>query len=488
MVAGLAAGSYASPQDPSDVLYANIRNRLTPQDFETWFEKTPCEFFHPDRFVLTAPNGFRKAWMEKNYRELVHDAARSLFELEPRIEIQVRNPRGSAAAKPPAQSTAFSVDLSPAGGVAERSESAPTPSNTRAPTNDCGLRPKQSASELNPNFTFETFVSGSPNQVAHAAGVAVSENPGKAYNPLFIYGDRGLGKTHLLHAICHRLFHFARLRVTYFTAESFTTRFVSSITEKKTEEFRQLCSSSDVLVLDDIHFLNGKEKTQDELFCTLNELLEAQKQVVVSSVCSPKETAGMQERLVSRFRWGLVARMERPDFETRVAVLLRKAHSYGHDLPLDVAEFIAKHFVDSLREIEGALARVVSVATLEESGFSLAVARSALRELLEEEQHVGAVTVSQILQTVQEHYKIRPRELLSRSKVRVLVHARQMGMYLARELTPLSLEEIGAHFGGRDHTTVLYALERIRDKLMTKPQVQGDLHLLKNRIATHRAL
>jgi chromosomal replication initiator protein len=196
----------------------------------------------------------------------------------------------------------------------------------------------------------------------------------------------------------------------------------------------------------------------------------------------------MQDRLLSRFKWGLVTRLERPDFELRVAVLLRKARSFGYELPAEVAEFIAKHVVDNLREVEGALARVVSVASLQRSPICLDIAHLALRELLAEEQTTGTVTVGQILQAVQSYYKVRPKDLLSRSKVRSLVYARQMGMYLARELTPLSLEGIGAHFGGRDHTTVLYAMDRINAQLKTKPQVRGDLQLLRNRLASLRSV
>jgi chromosomal replication initiator protein len=353
---------------------------------------------------------------------------------------------------------------------------------------DAGDQPKLCPADLNSKFSLDNFVAGPPNRVAHAAAIAVSEFPGKSYNPLFIYGDRGVGKTHLLQAICHRLFHFTRSKVVYFTSEAFLSQFVSALSDSSLEDFRAVCRRADALVIEDVHFLAHKEKTQDELFYTLNELLGAQKQVIVSSVCSPRETPGIQERLVSRFKWGLVTRLERPDFEMRVAVLLRKAHGYGQELPIEVAEFIAKHVTDNLREVEGALARVVSVASLHQCPIGLDIARMALSELLEEEQTSGTITVGQILNAVRDYYQIRSKDLLSRSKVRALVHARQMGMYLSRQLTPMSLEEIGAHFGGRDHTTVLYGLERITDQLKTQPQVRGDLQLLKSRLSSLRSL
>jgi len=475
--------------------------------------------------------------MEKNHRDLIRDSTRTLFDAEAEVDFVVGEAEGtepldtaavSSRSETPQDPTAQHLTPEETAGASVRDGvrdeerallvdrtadladlsaqpfSTPpaavgrtTKSSTRKnpSTRDgswgessVGDGPKTRARDLNPQFTFENLVSGPPNRVAHAASIAVSELPGPSYNPLFIYGDRGLGKTHLLQGICHRLFQQTHLKVSFFTSEAFTSRFVASAGDASLKSFREQWRETDVLVVDDVHFLAEKERTQDELFHTLNTLLSSQKQVVLSSVSSPHETTGMQDRLLSRFKWGLVTRLERPDFELRVAVLLRKARSFGYELPAEVAEFIAKHVVDNLREVEGALARVVSVASLQRSPICLDIAHLALRELLAEEQTTGTVTVGQILQAVQSYYKVRPKDLLSRSKVRSLVYARQMGMYLARELTPLSLEGIGAHFGGRDHTTVLYAMDRINAQLKTKPQVRGDLQLLRNRLASLRSV
>lgn len=536
-----SSSAKVSRESPSTALLQEIRGRLSARDFEIWFAETPCQFQAPNRFVFIAPNRFRKAWMEKNHRDLIRDSTRTLFDAEAEVDFVVGEAEGvvgeaegtqslnTSAVSSPSQTpqdptaphltpiietagasvrdeerallvdrTADLVDLStqpfstpPAAGgrtTARSTKRIPSTRDASWGESSVGDGPKTRARDLNPQFTFEDLVSGPPNRVAHAAAIAVSELPGPSYNPLFVYGDRGLGKTHLLQGICHRLFQQTHLKVSFFTSEAFTSRFVASAGDASLKAFREQWRETDVLVVDDVHFLADKERTQDELFHTLNTLLSSQKQVVLSSVSSPHETTGMQERLLSRFKWGLVTRLERPDFELRVAVLLRKARSFGYELPAEVAEFIAKHVVDNLREVEGALARVVSVASLQRSPICLDIAHLALRELLAEEQTTGTVTVGQILQAVQSYYKIRPKDLLSRSKVRSLVYARQMGMYLARELTPLSLEGIGAHFGGRDHTTVLYALERINAQLPTKPQVRGDLQLLRNRLASLRSV
>jgi chromosomal replication initiator protein len=480
----LDGGSVAFPaRDPPLVLYEEVRGRIGERDFETWFRGTSCDFLSPDRFVITAPNRFRQAWVEKHYRETLLNSARILFDIEPRLEFRVseavpREPSAGAAAGTRAAGTPAAPSSGPARPAPAGARSKVEPGAPASPLDTPSLRPR----DLNPEFTFENFVTGPSNRVAHAAAIAVAERPGTCYNPLFVYGDLGVGKTHLLHALCHRLLRSGRIRIAYFTSEAFVSQFVASMSDSSLDAFRAQCRSADVLVVDDVQFFAKKERSQEELFHTLNDLLEAKKQVIVSSICSPRETSGIHERLTSRFRSGLLTRLERPDFETRVAILLGKARARNHVISTEVAEYVARHLT-SLREIEGALARLVHLASLRQCAPDLATARLALQEILEEDRVAGGVTIAQILQAVQDFFGLKARELLSRSKVRGLVYARQIGMFLARELTPLSLEEIGMHFGGRDHTTVLYALERVDAMLQARPQVRSEIQLLKSRIA-----
>jgi chromosomal replication initiator protein len=335
--------------------------------------------------------------------------------------------------------------------------------------------------ELNPRFRFENFVVGPSNRVAHAAAIAVSELPAKTYNPLFIHGQPGVGKTHLIHAMAHRIQASSRLRVGYISSVDLVQPDLPP-QAGSADGFRSQCRSLDVLILDDIQFLSTKERGQLELFHAINEFLESQKQIIFASRSHPRDTAGIQERLASRLQWGLVACVEPPGFETRVSILLRKAHLRQREIPLEVAEFMANHLRDSVRELEGALLRVFSLAEFRGCSVDLEVARAALHDLLTEERHAGTVTIATILRIVQDYYGVKPKDFLSRSKVRSLTLARHVGMYLSRHLTQLSLQEIGMHFGGRDHTTVLYAEDRISRMRSTHPQISADLQVLKNRI------
>jgi chromosomal replication initiator protein len=457
-----AASSSTGAASPAVLLYDDIRGRLSPQDFETWFRGTLCEFHAPDRFVISVPNRFREAWLEKKYRNLLLRSARSLLRGEARLEFRI---------------DAVAPAIPPQGGSGSQ---PPVLGGKGALGKGTTLR------DLNPAFTFASFVAGPCNRVAHAAALAVAEAPGDCYNPFFVYGERGVGKTHLLHAICHQLWQLSRPRIAYFSSDAFTSQFVASLGSSDLKAFRERCRDTEVLVLDDIHFLARKERTQEELFHTINALLDAHKQIIVSSVGSTRDTDGIHERILSRFRSGLATRIDPPDPETRLAVLLTKAAALQQALPLNVAEFISERVSGNLREIEGALARLLNVASLRQSSLDIESARIALREIRDDDPLAGCITISQILHTVQEYFDIKPRELLSRSKVRALVHARQVGMHLARQLTPLSLAEIGMHFGGRDHTTVLYALSRIEDHLASKPSLRADIERLTSRLSSTR--
>lgn len=469
MVSRLPRDGRISPEkDPARILYEEVQHRISHQDFETWLLATPCDFVPPDRFVLTAPNKFRKAWMEKNFLGLLHSCAQSLFEFKPQIEFEVR-----PEAIPPSTDRLHRIHNFPHSSTPTIPAEAPKSSRV-------------THKELNAEFTFDNFVVGPPNRVAQAAAIAVCDDLGRSYNPLFVYGEPGVGKTHLLHAICHRLIKLERLKITYLSSEEFLNQFITSVMSSTRESFRSSCRETDVLVLDDIQFLAQKEKTQDELFHTFNVLMEEKKQIILSSRSSPRETAGLQGRLASRFQWGLVTRMDIPNFELRVAILLSKARRRHVDLPIEVAEFIAENLTESIRELEGALARITTVASLKAGPINLAAAQQCLHEILTQDPVTGTITVAQILEAVQRHYHLKPKDLLARSKVRSRVLPRQVGMYLTRRLTQLSLEEIGMHFGGRDHTTVLYSAERIEHLQKTNTQVRRDVRELKDRIESTR--
>ncbi|MDA0372142.1 MAG: chromosomal replication initiator protein DnaA [Planctomycetota bacterium] len=318
--------------------------------------------------------------------------------------------------------------------------------------------------DLNRSYTFDQFVVGPCNRLSHAAALAVAENPGRAYNPLFIHGNVGLGKTHLLQAICHEIRRKnERARVLYLSCEEFTNRFIHAIQSGRLDEFRELHRSVDVLVVDDIQFLANKDKTQDEFFHTFNALYNTNRQIIISSDRSPTEIPTIEERLVSRFRWGLVAEMEVPCFETRVAIVRRKARLRQLDLPEDVAYFIAERIDTNIRELEGAVVKVIGVASITDREVSVELAEEALRGVVV--QRSRQVSVSEIMGLVTEEFSISARDMIGKSRTQAISLPRQISMYLCRQLTDQSLEEVGRYFGGRDHTTVLYAVKKIEKRV-----------------------
>jgi chromosomal replication initiator protein len=339
------------------------------------------------------------------------------------------------------------------------------------------VRPK-----LNREYTFETFIVGSSNRVAHAAALAVSESPGKAYNPLSLYGSSGVGKTHLLHAICHRIVTTTRLRVSCATAESVFEDVSASIDGSSVFPENSRLLDFDVIAIDDLEFTTSRERVQQAFFRFLELAVEKRIQLIVSSPVHPRSVQGLLPRFSLRFGWGLALELETPGLEGRVAILVRKAHQRQHDLPVEVAESLAARVTGSIRELEGTLLRLLSYASFTGAPLSLDTARLALRELFDEPQAAPGVTMGRILSTVQEHYRIKPRDLLARSKARGVVLPRQVAMYLARQHTHLSLEEIGLHFGGRDHTTVLYAEERMTKLLRDDPEIRATLQVIESRL------
>lgn len=335
---------------------------------------------------------------------------------------------------------------------------------------------------LNPKYTFETFVIGSSNRFAHAAAVAVAESPAKAYNPLFVYGSSGLGKTHLLHAIGHYASQLGNARsVRYVSTEEFTNDFINSVRDDKTSAFQRRYRDVDVLLIDDIQFLESRERTQEEFFHTFNTLHNTSKQIVITSDRSPKQLSTLEDRLRTRFEWGLLADIQPPDLETRIAILQKKAAQERLHAPPEVLEFIASRISNSIRELEGALIRVTAFASLTRSPVELALAEEVLRDFIPDGTE-PQVTVDQIMASTADYFGVSLEDLRGHSRSRVLVNARQVAMYLCRELTELSLPRIGQAFGGRDHTTVMHADRKIRQQMAERRSLFNQIAELTNRI------
>ncbi len=338
------------------------------------------------------------------------------------------------------------------------------------------------APRLNPNYSFDKFVVGACNRLAHASAIAIAENPGFAYNPLFVHGNVGLGKSHLLQAICHTIVkRSTNARVIYMSCEDFTNAFIEAIQQKRVEAFRQHYRSADVLVIDDVQFLAHKDKTQDEFFHTFNALYDDQKQIVLSSDRPPVEIPTIEERLVSRFKWGLVAEVEAPDFETRKAIVLRKAAGRGTELPDEVATFLAERVATNIRELEGAVIKVVGIAAITGQAITLSLAETCMRGL---PVRSGQVSADDIMSLITGEFAISARDLTGKSRTQMVSLPRQVAMYLIREHTENSLEDVGRIFGGRDHTTVLYAVNKIRERLQRDRTFKDLIESLSNRLLT----
>ena len=339
----------------------------------------------------------------------------------------------------------------------------------------------QDSLRLNPRFTFDNFIEGASNRMAHAASLAVSSAPGKSYNPLFIYGGVGLGKTHLMQAIAHQILSRGQqVKVKYTSSEKFTNELIFSIRNRSTEKFRQKYRDVDVLLIDDIQFLAGKEAAQEEFFHTFNVLYDYHKQIIVSSDKPPKEIAKLEERLVSRFNWGLVVDIQLPDFETRVAILQKKLEKDPIKIDSDVIHFIAENITTNIRELEGALVRIIAYSLIENKPISLELAKDILKDMVKE--IYGRITPDSILIKVGGHFGISKEDLKKKKRTKTLVVPRQVAMYLIRELTELSLPEIGSFFGAKHHTTILYACKKVRQNLKKNVKLKLAVNTLAQEI------
>lgn len=442
----------------------DFKLELSPHQFNTWIK--PLRFEQEgDNFTLIAPNRYVLQWVKDRHLSRIEQSGEKYFArpivLALALEEASPSPHSERASVVEDDDTAVE---SSSGGSAI---SADTPSrNGRAPDH-----------RVNPAFTFTSFVGGKANQLARAAALQVAQNPGQAYNPLFVYGTTGLGKTHLVQAIGNQLLeHKPDANIRYIHAEQFVTDVVRAYQHKAFDSFKRSYHTLDLLLIDDIQFFGGKSRTQEEFFYAFNALIEGGKQVVITSDRFPKEIANIDDRLISRFGWGLTVSVEPPELEMRVAILLKKAESEGITLDEDVAFFIAKHIRSNVRELEGGLKRVLAYCRFNNTTISIAAAKEALKDLLAVLNR--QVSIDNIQKTVADYYKIKVAEMYSKKRVRSLARPRQVAMALAKELTPMSLPEIGEAFGGRDHTTVLHACRKVQELVEADQAIARDHALL----------
>jgi chromosomal replication initiator protein len=429
----------------------------TGSTHKAWLAQTKPVSVVGDTLVLAVPDEFVKEWVEQRYAPTVLAALSRVAGRPLTIRVTVR------PVDDPVETVEEELPRSAAPVVAPGRGGADNP-------------------QLNPKYTFDRFVIGSSNRFAHAAAVAVAEAPAKSYNPLFIYGGAGLGKTHLLHAIGHYAGSlFGQLRIRYVSSEQFTNDFINAIRDDRAGAFQRRYRETDILLIDDIQFLEGKERTQEEFFHTFNALHNADKQIVISSDRPPKQIATLEDRLRSRFEWGLITDIQPPDLETRIAILRKKSSAERLNVPDDVLSFIASKVASNIRELEGALIRVTAFASLNRSAIDLALAEVVLKDLFPDEG-TQEVSVQVIMAETAAYFGLTVEDVTGSSRSRLLVTARQMAMYLTRELTNLSLPKIGQAFGGRDHTTVMHAEKKIKDLMRERRSIYNQVQELTNRI------
>ncbi len=450
----------------------HFAKELSIQQFNTWIKPLRLDFSDsaPDKLILVAPNRFVLQWVKENFLSRIEQMAESHFSRIIQFQLTLADPTGAKTADLTAKNdtTLF------ASSSAKNSVVQPAPKEKSLS--------RLNASRLNPSFTFDNFVTGKANQLARAAAIQVAECPGVAYNPLFIYGGVGLGKTHLIQAIGNLVLkHNNQAKIRYIHAEQYVSDVVRAYQHKAFDEFKRYYHSLDLLLVDDIQFFGGKNRTQEEFFYAFNALIEAHKQVIITCDSYPKEISGMEERLISRFGWGLTVAVEPPELEMRVAILLKKALLEKIMLDENIAFFIAKHIRSNVRELEGALKRVLAYSRFTGHSLSLDLAREALKDLLAVQNR--QISVENIQKTVADYYKIKVAEMYSKNRARIVARPRQMAMAIAKELTPLSLPNIGEAFGGRDHTTVLHGYRKIAELRASDPTTNRDfnalLHILR---------
>ena len=430
-----------------------IKGEISDISFNTWIKSCTPISISDNILKLSVPNEFTKGILDTRYKDLLIQALKIVTSRKFKIEFYLES------------------DLEE-----EKENEEKQKEEKKENTNDVDgsiVVSDEMSATLNPKYTFQSFVIGNSNRFAHAASLAVAESPAKAYNPLFIYGGVGLGKTHLMHAIGHYILQEnPKAKVVYVSSEKFTNELINAIKDDKNEEFRNKYRKVDVLLIDDIQFIAGKERTQEEFFHTFNALHEENKQIILSSDRPPKEIPTLEDRLRSRFEWGLIADIQPPDFETRMAILKKKADVEGLNVPNEVMVYIATKIKSNIRELEGALIRIIAYSSLTNRDVSVDLASEALKDIISNKES-APVTVKTIQESVANYYNLRIEDLKSQRRTRNIAYPRQIAMYLSRKLTDMSLPKIGEEFGGRDHTTVIHAYEKISENLKTDEGLQS---------------
>ena len=434
-----------------------IKGEMSEVSFNTWIKSCEPISISSNTIKISVPNVFTQDILEKRYKDLVINSIYSACSKQYNVEFLTESEIQEANSNTPADSSEQSHKDSMSITVSD-----------------------EMSSTLNPKYTFDSFVIGNSNRFAHAASLAVAESPAKAYNPLFIYGGVGLGKTHLMHAIGHYILQGnPNAKVVYVSSEKFTNELINSIKDDKNEEFRTKYRSVDVLLIDDIQFIAGKERTQEEFFHTFNTLHDANKQIILSSDRPPKEIPTLEDRLRSRFEWGLIADIQAPDFETRMAILKKKADVEKLNVPNEVMVYIATKIKSNIRELEGALIRIVAYSSLTNREITVDLATEALKDIISNKQNKN-ITIDLIQDVISAYFNLRVEDLKSQRRTRNIAYPRQIAMYLSRKLTDMSLPKIGEEFGGRDHTTVIHAYEKISENLKTDEVLQTTINDIYN--------
>lgn len=432
-------------------ILSTLQTRLNNSSIETWLQSMKPVAFVDNTLIIEVPDKFTRDWLADRYGPAIRSILYDFLEEEFNVDFALYHELPGKIINRNKKSYSF---------------------------------PEDPRSHLNAKYTFDTFVVGNSNRFAHAASLAVAESPAKSYNPLFIYSGVGLGKTHLMHAIGHHTQSKSRYTsVLYITSEKFTNELINSIRDDKTVEFRNKYRNVDILLIDDIQFLAGKERTQEEFFHTFNTLYEANKQIIISSDRPPKDIPTLEDRLRSRFEWGLITDMQSPDLETRIAILRKKAQLENLDVPDEILNYIADKIQSNIRELEGALIRLIAYASFNRQEINISLAEAVLKDIFPESKP-RQITSGLIQQVVSDYFNIRPEELKAKKRTRNVSFPRQIAMYLTRELTDLSLPKIGEFYGGRDHTTVIHACDRINTEKQLDTNLENTIkeitHKIKN--------
>jgi len=423
-----------------------IKDELGPQSYNSWFINTKIVKFKDQELTISVPSDFCKDWLEKHYIEFIKDILKRTINVDDNLKIEFKIDHQNIFPSTPS--------------------TPPIPSTPKKETKKVEASLKNNEIILKSKYTFDNFVVGNSNRFAHAACLAVAQSPAKSYNPLFVYGGVGLGKTHLMRAIGNYIIQYnnqSEVNILYISSEKFTNELINSIRDDRTVAFRDRYRNVDLLLIDDIQFLAGKERTQEEFFHTFNTLYDSNKQIVITSDRPPQEIPTLEDRLISRFECGLITDIQPPDLETRIAILRKKAQTENLNIPDEVINFIAEKIPSNIRQLEGALNKLIAYSTLTKNNLSTSLAQEILKDIIPLENKV--ISINQIQKAISDYFNIKLSALLSKKRTKDIVTARQIAIYISRELTELSLPVIGAAFGGKDHTTILHSYNKIKNKI-----------------------